>query len=295
MLKEYMKQLGYKDSEIELIRNSYPIHTLKETTIFRTTKSNFSYLLELGYESNEIIKMTCKVPQILTMKKEVLEKKIKDIQSIGYKANEIKKMLKKFPTMLVLNVDHLKQKMKDMETFGYKEEDLIIIVKKFPQFFSFNFENKQQKIEDLIGFGFTRAEVIHITKQLPQIFGLSIENMEQKMTAIMKLGYTKEETLKMFVQLPMLYSLDVNTTIKKIEYLKKIGLSEIILKDTKQLMQSLELTHARYEFLKQKNVIIDNKNYRKLFCYSKRFEKQYHITKEELLEKYQHQNMKVKV
>ena len=51
-------------------------------------------------------------------------------------------------------------------------------------------------------------------------------------------------------------------------------------------MQSVDLTYARYEFFKEKGIDITIENYIKLFINNKRFEKQYGITKQEILEKY---------
>lgn len=51
-------------------------------------------------------------------------------------------------------------------------------------------------------------------------------------------------------------------------------------------MQSINLSYARYQFLKEKGIEIDESNYLKLFVNQSRFEKQYGITKEELLERY---------
>lgn len=51
-------------------------------------------------------------------------------------------------------------------------------------------------------------------------------------------------------------------------------------------MQSTKLSYARYQFLKEKGIEIDETNYRNLFIDQKHFEQQYGIKKQELLEKY---------
>ena len=59
--------------------------------------------------------------------------------------------------------------------------------------------------------------------------------------------------------------------------------------DTKQLMQSVSLSYARYMFYKEKDIEINDKSYIKLFIGQKPFEKAYGITKEKLLKKYDYQ------
>lgn len=60
----------------------------------------------------------------------------------------------------------------------------------------------------------------------------------------------------------------------------------MILNDTKHLIQSLELSHARYEYLKSKEIGIDIYNYSKLFYNKKIFEKLFGIDNDKLLELY---------
>ena len=54
----------------------------------------------------------------------------------------------------------------------------------------------------------------------------------------------------------------------------------------KNLMQSTALSYARYMFNKEKGIEINETNYNKLFMSQKQFEKQYGVTKQEILEKY---------
>ena len=77
---------------------------------------------------------------------------------------------------------------------------------------------------------------------------------------------------------------------KKIDYLREINLDFVVLEDTKQLIQSVDLTYARYEYFKSKNQNIDSNNYRLLFYNNKKFTKQFGIEKKELLETYSYKN-----
>jgi len=60
-------------------------------------------------------------------------------------------------------------------------------------------------------------------------------------------------------------------------------------------MQSVELTYARYRFLSDLGIIINDDNYLKLFYNQKIFCAQYGITNEELLNKYPYVQDKIKV
>ena len=73
---------------------------------------------------------------------------------------------------------------------------------------------------------------------------------------------------------------------QKIEFYDSINLHSLAVVEPKKLMQSVKLSYARYYFFMEKGIKIDETNYALLFINQSRFEKQYGITKKELLEKY---------
>ena len=143
----------------------------------------------------------------------------------------------------------------------------------------------------LISLGYTKEEVIKMTKVLPSLYGYSEQKIINKIDFLISLGYTKEEVIKMTKALPSLYGLSEENIREKIEYLKKIGLGFVIMDDTKKLMQSVKLTYARYEFFKnERNELITEDNYNKLFYGEKQFKKQYGIDKKTILERYPYED-----
>ena len=163
------------------------------------------------------------------------------------------------------------------------------MAKKMPTLYCYSIENIKQKIDDLISLGYSRDDVIKMTKQLPTLFGYGIENIKQKMDNLISLGYSHEDVIKMTKQLPALFGLSIETVKQKIDFYKQTNLDDIVLTDTKKLMQSTDLTYARYMFLKDKGIEITVNYYNKLFYSAKIFEKQYGIDKSTLLEKYNYQ------
>ena len=151
-------------------------------------------------------------------------------------------------------------------------------------------------LKDIFAFflknGYSKEEVIKMTKSLPQIYGYSIENMKQKIEDIMLLGYSKEEVIKMTKSMPSIYGLSKENMKQKIDFYDSIGMHVLAVIDTKYLMQSVNLSYARYSFYMDKGINIDIDNYRKLFIGQKNFEKSYGITKEELLKKYDYNKFK---
>ena len=178
---------------------------------------------------------------------------------------------------------------------GYTEEDYEII-KNNHAIINIKDETLIKKLKDNYAFflknGYTKEEVIKMTKILPSIYSLSIENIKQKIEDMIALGYTKEEVIKMTKILPSIYSLSIESIKQKIEYYDSINMHELAIVDAKQLMQSVNLSYARYSFYKDRGIDIGMSNYKKLFIEQKRFEKAYGITKKELLEKYDYNKYK---
>ena len=86
--------------------------------------------------------------------------------------------------------------------------------------------------------------------------------------------------------LPAIYGYSKKNMKQKKDFYDSIGLHELVSVDPKQLIQSVNLSYARYCFYKDKGIDIDMNNYRKLFVREDQFEKSNGITKQELIEKY---------
>ena len=144
----------------------------------------------------------------------------------------------------------------------------------------------------LCNFGYTKEESKEILNTYP-LNACKPETLKKKIEEINmymeKLGYSKEEVIKMTKSLPTIYGLSIDNIKQKIDFYDSIGLHELAINDTKQLMQSVSLSYARYMFYKEKDIEITDKSYNKLFINQKQFQKAYGITKEELLEKYDYQ------
>ena len=211
---------------------------------------------------------------------------------LGYSHEDIEKILSSYAlknlkedTLLI----HIKNNYNLLISLGYSHEDVIKMTKSFPNLYGLGIENIKQKIEDLVSLGYNRADVIKMTKTFPSLYSYSIENIKQKIEDLVSLGYSHEDVIKMTKTLPSLYSLSIENIKQKTIFLKEINLDFIVVDDTKKLMQSIDLTYARYMFLREKGIEITKDNYKRLFYGAKQFEKQYGIDKSTLLEKYSYQ------
>ena len=181
-----------------------------------------------------------------------------------------------------------------MIKLGYTKEEVLKITKFLPSIYSYNILTIITKIEEIMLLGYTKEETLTLTKTLPTIFSITIENMQQKINYLIELGYTKEEVIAMSKILPAIYTYTNENIKNKKEFYESIGVSDFILYDTRQLMQSIDLSYARYKYYQKNDIDITIDNYRLLFISEERFFKRYNYTKNQLLKKYNYEKDKEK-
>ena len=179
-----------------------------------------------------------------------------------------------------------------LKSLGYTEYDISEITNTYPisdMKEGTLINNIKRNYTFLVKLGYSQEEVITMTKYFPTIYSYSIENIQQKIKDIKQLGYSQEEVIKMTKSLPAIYGHSIENIQQKIEFYDYINLHSLAIVSTKSLMQSTALSYAKYMFFLEKGIKIDETNYSKLFLSKKRFQKQYGITKEKLLEKYNYE------
>ena len=298
--------LGYNDSDANEILNSDWLHNFKDEDLEKNISNVYSYLKKyytkkeiikitkkssvlfncsntkniedrinviasFGYSKAEVIKMAKKAPALYSLKAEKIKQKINDMISLGYTKEEVIIMTKKAPSLYSLKVEKIKQKIEDIISLGYTKEEVIKMSKKCSSLYTFSIESMKIRIKDMISLGYTKEDVIEMTKNQPNLYSLSIEYIKQKIEDIISLGYTKEEVIEMTKTLPSLFGLGMENIKQKINFYKSINLENIILEDTKQLMQSTTLSYARYRYLTTKGIKINKNNYSKLFYNQRSF------------------------
>ena len=258
-IRKYMLEFGYNNDDIDKICDNYSLSSFRIDTLYDKIKKNSLFLLSLGYSKQDVIKMT-----------------------------------KLLPALFGLSVENIKQRLDDLISLGYGRQDVIKMTKLLPSLFGYSIENIKQKLDNLIELGYGRQDVIKMTKSFPSLLNYSIETIKQKLDDLVKLGYSRQDVIKMTKTFPSLLGLSIENVKKKLDFYGDIGIGNVFINDTKNLMQSVELSYARYYFLYDKGIVIDESNYRKLFYNNKTFEKQFGVSKDYLLEKYPCEERKMK-
>ena len=254
-------------------------------------------LLDFGFSENEYKKIMAS-HRIKEYTDDNLSGKFKELKdyfsSLGYTKEEIIKIVKDTPLVISLNVDGIKDKFNHLVTVGYKDEEVCKMWKKFPTLITLSEENVDTKIDDMIEMGYTKEEILEMTRGCPTIYSYSSDSMSERINKLVSLGYTKEESLAITKGFSDIFGLTTDRIKEKIEFYDSIGLHELAIEKSKNLMQSVELSYARYKFYEGKGYNIDMSNYRLLFMETQEFKNRYGMTKEELLKLYDYSKYKEK-
>lgn len=142
------------------------------------------------------------------------------------------------------------------------------------------------KLFSLCLYGYSKDEVIQIVFKAPSILTYSLSKINDNVNTIINLGYSKTQALSIIYMYPGILTNSNEKIKEKINFYKDNNIEFIVCNDSRQLIQSIELTYARLEFFKNNGIIINNLNYRKLYITNQKFLKQYKITKDELIKQY---------
>ena len=260
---------------------------LRDETFYKYVSRLFSFLESVGYSKKQISQIAKKSPQLIGFSSNLLELKIKKMQELGFSMEQIIKMTVSLPQIYSYSVERLEDRFQYLKSLGYTKAQIIKMASLFPSMFSYCVDNINDKIAFLLSIGYTKEQILQMTSLISGIYGHSDDNIMNKINFLISLGYTKEEVLKMTLLYPGIFSTSVDATKEKVDFLKEIGLKDFLVEKPKNLIQSVDLTYARFKYLTlDKSRSLDKTTIDYLFTGAKAFEKIFGISKEELLARY---------
>ena len=245
---------------------------------------------KLGYSKEDVIKMGKRYPILFELRIQKIQERHAQLQELGYSKQQVLKIIKLNPRIFRLSIEVIRERIEEMQSLGYTKDDVLYIVQRQSSILWTTFEVMQEKIEQMQKMGYTKEEVLKMARSNTRIYNLSIEHVQSKIEKMKQLGYRKEEILNMCKMLPVIFSLSTDNIQEKVEFYYFIGLSSLVTQKPTIMIQSVQLSYAKYKFLEGIGVYIDETNYYSLLMEQNSFEKKYGITNEELLAKYDYQD-----
>ena len=193
------------------------------------------------------------------------------------------------PAIIGYNIESVKKRIEDIMSLGYNKNEVIKMIKTFPTIYGLNIDNLKKKIEDMVLLGYTKEEVIKISILCPAIYIMNFETIKNKLNVILDFDYSLKETLQIIKEFPYILASKEENIRQKLQFYKFIGLDKIVINKPKQLIQSVELSYARYMFYLSKGVVITESNCKKLFMDQKQFKKIYKLDNNQLIKMFDYE------
>lgn len=284
LLDTLLRKLGFQKSEIGKIKSSYSLRKYTEKKLVKRIYLAYMFILSLGYSPKETCTIIAKCPSAGGYSTNTLSRKIENLANLGFSAKEISKLIKSNPKILSYSTTTVKDKFDFFLSIGMPKAKVIKMVAHHPKILSYSIDQYKSTIKFLydLKLDFTKEDIIEILVFTPQITALDQNNIQSKVDMLKSKNFTPQEIRSMIVNYPNFLGQDSNKLSRKIDIYIELGIINLIIKDSKRLMQSLELTVARVRFLQDKVFKGDKKNYHRIFKSQDIFKKMYQIDSETL-------------
>lgn len=258
-------------------------------------KDKIKYLTTFNIDNIKVKKMCVDYPNLLLLSKNNIEDSLRYLNSyfkdIELKENkDLIELFVKNPRIVSYDNNTINDKIKWFSEKGYSLTDALKVLTGAKSVISLDYNldgNMDNKYKFLLNtLGYKPEQIIYITTVYPEYYTLSNELIINRLNNLCNLGLDKNIVKIVFYKFPQIVSLKEDNINNKYELLSKLNMLNIFIEKPKYLMQSLNLTSIRYDYLINKGIKVDNTCYKKLFLSSKKFKKSYGVTNEELLNLY---------
>lgn len=258
-------------------------------------KDKIKYLTTFNIDNIKVKKMCVDYPNLLLLSKNNIEDSLRYLNSY-FKDTELKEnkdlieLFVKNPRIVSYDNNTINDKIKWFSEKGYSLTDSLKVLTGAKSVISLDYNldgNMDNKYNFLLNtLGYKPEQIIYITTIYPEYYTLSNELIINRLNNLCNLGLDKNIVKIVFYKFSQIVSLKEDNINNKYELLSKLNMLNIFIEKPKYLMQSLNLTSIRYDYLINKGIKVDNTCYKKLFLSSKKFKKSYGVTNEELLNLY---------
>lgn len=258
-------------------------------------KDKIKYLTTFNIDNIKVKKMCVDYPNLLLLSKNNIEDSLRYLNSyfkdIELKENkDLIELFVKNPRIVSYNENKINDKINWFSEKGYSLTDSLKVLTGAKSVISLDYNldgNMDNKYKFLLNtLGYKPEQIIYITTIYPEYYTLSNELIINRLNNLCNLGLDKNIVKIVFYKFPQIVSLKEDNINNKYELLSKLNMLNIFIEKPKYLMQSLNLTSIRYDYLINKGIKVDNTCYKKLFLSGKKFKKSYGVTNEELLNLY---------
>ena len=224
MLEEYMMNIGYNEEQFDLIRNSYPISTLTESTLLFNIKNMVNFLHRNGLSNEDIVNITSTIPNLIMTSTEKIKERVKELTSIGFNKLESYKMIRNYPYIIELPFQKIINKFKYLYELGFSCDDINEIMVNKTDIISIDNTSLRKRINYFLDYGFTISDIINIINLVPEVIDIRISYINKIIDEFNNYGFSKDSIIRIITHLPNLFIFKDSVT-DNLDRLNEIGYS----------------------------------------------------------------------
>lgn len=282
--EELLKNYKFTPNQVSKITKAHA--RSGDITLSKKFIDKVLYFRKKEYTEEEIRKITYMYPDVILLEETNLDNHYSFFNVFQFKKQQIDKVIKTFPSFFSISENNFKNKIEYFTKKNYTKEEIAKMFLKLPSLFS----HDEQKYDSIYSFfdnkGYSKEQTKHITITFTSVFSYGSKTLQTKYDAIKNCDYEDKEIIEITSSLPSIYGSSTSLIKEKLKFYNSLGLKEAILHKPTNLIQSIELSYARYNFFLDNNMLITDDNRYLLFVGNEIFERRFNITKEELLNNY---------
>ena len=205
MLEEYMMNIGYTDEQKELILNSYPLNAYTESTLLFNIKNMINFFHRNGLSNEDIINITCTIPNLLIISSENIKNRVKELINIGFNKLEAYKMIKNYPYIIELSFQKIINKFNYLKDLGFSDDNIIEIMVNKTDIISIDNTSLRKRINYFTEYGFSLDDIINIINGVPEVIDLRISYINKIIDELNNYGFNKDSIIRIITNLPNLF------------------------------------------------------------------------------------------
>lgn len=205
MLEEYMMNIGYTDEQKELILNSYPLNVYTKSTLLFNIKNMINFFHRNGLSNEDIINITCTIPNLLIISSENIKNRVKELINIGFNKLEAYKMIKNYPYIIELSFQKIINKFNYLKELGFSDDNIIDIMVNKTDIISIDNTSLRKRINYFTEYGFSLDDIINIINGVPEVIDLRISYINKIIDELNNYGFNKDSIIRIITNLPNLF------------------------------------------------------------------------------------------
>ena len=188
MLEEYLLDIGYKEKQIQLLKNNYYLKREAPHTLIFSFKTLLQYLSKNGFSNQDFIDVTIKNPNLLGVSIENIKNRVQEVISLGFQKNQVFELIKGYPYLLEITKRTLQSRVKNLAKMGFSKEQITSL----PILLSYDHSSFQKLFQNFVHVGYSKKETICLFAKDSSFIDYSEKELLKKVRKLKELGYDEE-------------------------------------------------------------------------------------------------------